>query len=252
MFERIREMLAQDTEAQKKRVISYIVDGYGNDTDSGIRREATAHTWEQYQRGEIDRDKAIERATRRALREIDKRTAGYVAQLDAAEAAPDIYSIDISVEWHKSRTWGHNPSVKAYGSISTYGSASGCGYDKESAAVAEALNSDPAIMKILYSIKENGLRDGQTSASAETCTGHDNRTICGYGAGYSVVPYFEGGVGVNCFWNILKKAGYTVKEHHGKTSDFYDVTLTEIKNKIDLSKYKEKKKQEETARTAAA
>jgi hypothetical protein len=37
----------------------------------------------------------------------------------------------------RSRTWGSNPNVQHYGI--TIGRASGCGYDKESAALADAL-----------------------------------------------------------------------------------------------------------------
>ena len=104
-----------------------------------------------------------------------------------------------------------------------YGTASGCGYDKESAAIAEAFNKCDSILKALYQLKENGLRAGKTDASKTACTGVDNRNICGYGSGYSVLPYFEGGVGASCFWSILKDCGYKTSGHHGKHSDFYSV-----------------------------
>lgn len=42
-----------------------------------------------------------------------------------------------NIIWVKSRTWGYNPNVK-WGN-QTVGKASGCGYDKESAALVEFL-----------------------------------------------------------------------------------------------------------------
>lgn len=44
----------------------------------------------------------------------------------------------VSIEWRKSRTWGHCPSVLDDRGEKLAG-ASGCGYDKESAALADAL-----------------------------------------------------------------------------------------------------------------
>ena len=41
------------------------------------------------------------------------------------------------IVWVRSRTWGSNPNVQHHGT--TIGRASGCGYDKESAALADAL-----------------------------------------------------------------------------------------------------------------
>ena len=43
----------------------------------------------------------------------------------------------ICIVWVRSRTWGSNPNVQHYGT--TIGRASGCGYNKESAALADAL-----------------------------------------------------------------------------------------------------------------
>lgn len=46
-----------------------------------------------------------------------------------------------SIIWKRSATWGHNPNVHFRGEI--VGKASGCGYDKESAALAEFLHFLP-------------------------------------------------------------------------------------------------------------
>lgn len=124
----------------------------------------------------------------------------------------------------RSRTWGNNPHAEARTNAGTFsGTASGCGYDKESTAIAEALNQCDSVLKVLYTLKENGLRAGLSDKSKTAACGRSNGDICGYGAGYGAIPYFEGGVGSSCFWSILKKCGFSTSCHHGKHSDFYSV-----------------------------
>lgn len=65
---------------------------------------------------------------------------------------------------------------------------------------------------------------GLSDESKTACTGVDNRNICGYGSGYGVIPYFEGGVGVGCFWDILKRGGYTTRCNYGKHENYYTVS----------------------------
>lgn len=238
MFELIKKQLENDTERRKAETRFFIANGYmesrvpehkeNADKDNGARKYCTPTRWEQYKAGKITREKFIEYTTRRMEKKMDANKEKQLNKLAAAEAAPDLEYILLNITWHHSRTWGNNPTAYARtNNGSTTGSASGCGYDKESAAVAEAFNNNPSIMKALYTIKENGLRAGLTSDSKMACTGHDNRNVCGYGAGYSVVPYFEGGVGVSCFWSILEKAGYKTRAQYGKTEDFYNVYKAE-------------------------
>lgn len=136
-------------------------------------------------------------------------------KLQNVENAGELDYINISIDWVRSSVGENNPRVEAYINGSSFnGHASGCNYDKESAAVARALNQSYRVLKVLYILKENGLKEGKTS----------NHDILGYGSGYGVLPAFEGGVGVNCFWQILEKAGYKVESHYGKRSDFYNIT----------------------------
>ena len=195
-----------------------------NDPDFGIKRYSTAHRWEQYKAGEITREKAIELAEKRAVNEIEKNRAGKIASLEAAANAPRISSASITVEWAKSRTWGANPTAKFLniGDGQTVGHASGYGYDKESAAIAEAMNDSPSALRVLYELGEAALNRGESPRSTSSCSGYHWGTCIGYGAGYSVLPYWEGGVGSSCFWRILEKAGYTVRHAgSGKMFDCY-------------------------------
>lgn len=70
----------------------------------------------------------------------------------------------------------------------------------------------PEIMRALYELKEK-----HPTAP--------HRDLFGYGSGYGILPYFEGGVGVSCFESILNKCGYTLTAcNSGKMFDYYQFT----------------------------
>ena len=232
MFENLTKAFLQDRETQRQRNEFFIIHGYceswskeqQTESDNGLKRYSTARRWEQYQNGEIDRAKACEFAIKRMNKEIEKEIEKKLAHLEAVANAPEIHYISVNVEYRRSSTWGYNPAVEVTtnGESGIFtGYASGCGYNKESAAVAEAFNKSLSILKVLYTLKEEALERGENDESRTACTGHDNRDIVGYGAGYSVIPYFEGGVGVNCFWSILKKAGFDTRCNYGKRENLY-------------------------------
>ena len=134
-----------------------------------------------------------------------------------------IKDITITVEWKNNKTWGANPNATAevrtttpdtsgtsYNSYNS-GSIGGCGYDKNSTAVARALNQSPALLRALYAIRENDLNKKL----------HD---ILGYGSGYFILPRFEGGVGVSCYPAIFEKIGMQWQHvSGGKMFDVYKV-----------------------------
>ena len=132
-------------------------------------------------------EKIIKKHTRRAK----KATAERLQKLKEVEAAELPQVINISVEWHRSAMWGYNPSatVEAW-HFRTQSTSSGCGYDKESVAVANALNANPGILKILYKY---------ANYAANFPYGVNVR------AG---LPSFAGGCGVGCYRLIFEKCGY--------------------------------------------
>jgi len=89
----------------------------------------------------------------RAKEHLEKFLPKYKKQwedrLEAADNAGKLVEINISVNWSRNHTWGMNPHAEAwvcfedpeYGTRSAYGEdrASGCGYDKRSAAMNGAL-----------------------------------------------------------------------------------------------------------------
>lgn len=238
LFKMLEKRIQEEHEKRINEKTFYIENGYfptwaeehRTNADTGLKAYSTETRWNQYQAGMISREKAVEIATKRACKGVEKDTAAKLAKLEIVANAPDLEYIAVSVEWVRSRTWGYNPHVEVITNTGTYtGTASGYGYDKESAAIADAFNKCDSILKVLYSLKESGLHAGKSDASKTACTGVNNTEICGYGAGYSVLPYFEGGVGSSCFWNILQKCGYKTSFHYGKHSSFYSIERSEEK-----------------------
>ena len=112
-----------------------------------------------------------------------------------AEGAADVKQFTVTVEWVKNRTWGYNPYATVYSySEVTKDHASGYGYDKESAAIAGAFNSNSEVMRILYKHLENG-------------------GVFPYGVTlWGGLVSFDGGCGVSTFYNIFDALGYEFKQ----------------------------------------
>ena len=152
---------------------------------------------------------AQEKMLRRLCRKNEAARADMLAKLQAAADAPALELLTVSVEWARSRTWGSNPTAtaKAYCDhtvLETVGHASGCGYDKESAASASALNTSPAVMRVLYDHAEKG---GSFAYSVHTFAG---------------IPSFVGGCGVSCFRSVFEGCGYAWQDvAHGRSFDSY-------------------------------
>ena len=157
---------------------------------------------------------AQEKMLRRFCRKNEAARADMLAKLQAAADAPALELLTVSVEWARSRTWGSNPTATAlaYGGHTvreTVGHASGCGYDKESAAIASALNTSPAVMRVLYDHAERG---GSFAYSVHTFAG---------------IPSFDGGCGVSCFLAVFEGCGYAWEDvAHGRSYDAYKLVPT--------------------------
>lgn len=127
-----------------------------------------------------------------------------------AKPMPD--SIRVDEEWKKSRTWGNCPTVEVWmGGEYGKGHASGCGYDKESAAAAMACNDILASVRIIATCAYIDMLESK--ATGETC-----KT---YGYNFNIYHLsFEGGVGYNCHKSIICRAGFDLTgEFHPKSAD---------------------------------
>ena len=143
-------------------------------------------------------EEAKKKMRARILRNYTRYRTSQLQKIEAAENAPDLEDLSVVVEWTKNRTWGMNPTATATVNHNrgedTTGRASGCGYDKRSAAIASALNDQPSVMRILY-------------AHAEQGKAFPNSVHV-----FAGVPYFEGGYGASCFRNVFEACGYEWKE----------------------------------------
>ena len=89
------------------------------------------------------------------LRNNEKKRAAALAWLERCNNAAPLDLVLIRVEWVKNRTWGNNPraAVSVYNTDGNAehlnGSASGCGYDKESAAIDHALTESIIFSRFL-------------------------------------------------------------------------------------------------------
>lgn len=178
-----------------------------NENDWFFRQSLTETRFNQYQNGDIDLNTARKYAMERNARKLEKRCNAAIEKLNAAENREKVYSIAISVDWKRSQMWGYNPNasctiVTENGCQSFYGSASGCGYDKLTAAIADALNQCNALMGVMYDCKERAMRKGYRDNAQ---TNSSNSDCIHYGAGYGALPYFEGGVGMSSLMGVLEK-----------------------------------------------
>lgn len=216
MFENLKSLLIKETNSRKADIRQYIETGFDYNHDAGLHRYSTAAKWEAYQAGKLPREKAVEIAVQRAWREIEKAHKADLESLESAAAVPDAETVSIRVDWKKNRTWGYNPTATVIiNQANRYtGTASGCGYDKRTAAIADALNESAVIRRMLYKAKEKALADGKPD---------NNRACIAYGAGYGALPYFEGGVGMSSMESVFNACGLKLKNFSqpDKGADFY-------------------------------
>lgn len=182
-----------------------------------IKRDAPTNS-KKYEKLTSDNEK-ISFIIEREKKDLEKRMDKDLAQLTTIWSKnQQIEKIVVSVEWKKSNVWGSNPSASAKvyyndGSANIYesGSVGGCGYDKESTAIAKALNQSNALIKLLCIVKEEA-------------ADKKNHEVFGYGSGYRMIPQFEGGVGVSCYYSIFEKIGFKMnKTAAGKTFDVWTI-----------------------------
>lgn len=168
----------------------------------------------QLQSGEITREKAVEIASKKVIKEYKKKLAKTLEKINAITEAGDFNGCTLTVEWAKGSIGANQAKATLSGCGYIEGSKTGgCGYDKESTACAEVLNQCLPLMKLLYNY-----RNEHTEGT--------NREVFGYGSGHSFLPYFEGGVGTSTYHNILEKIGYKFKcVASGKTFDVYEIEV---------------------------
>lgn len=212
-MEKLTKQVKKENEKELKKAISNL---------NKAKKEDFTNSWyyseklTKRQKEKLTKSEQKEILKNKITEDYEKRLIKNLKRIDTIKNANDnIELITINVDWVKNPTWGYNPHATIYtnNGDTTEGKASGCGYDKESAAIAEALNKNNDILKILYTAKNKKM----------TLKNTNNHDLLGYGSGYGVLPYFEGGVGVSSLLNIFRKLGYNIQEHHTNKSDFYTI-----------------------------
>ena len=217
-MEKLKKLVEKENKKELKKAISNLNKAKKEDFTKlwYYSEKLTKRQKEKLENKKITVKEVKETLKNKIIKEYQKRTEKELQRIETIKNASDnIQSITISVDWVKNPTWGYNPHATIYtnNGNTTEGSASGCGYDKESAAIAEALNKNNDILKLLYTFKNKKMTAKKTN----------NHDILGYGSGYGVLPYFEGGVGVSSLLNIFRELGYKITEHHTNKNDFYTI-----------------------------
>lgn len=220
-MEKLTKQVKKENEKELKKAISNL---------NKAKKEDFINLWyyseklTKRQKEKLTKSEQKEIIKNKIIEDYKKRLNKNMKKIETIKNANNnIETITVNVEWVKNPTWGYNPHATIYtnnGDI-TEGKASGCGYDKESTAIAGALNKNNDILKLLYTAKNKKMTLKKTN----------NRDLLGYGSGYGVLPYFEGGVGVSSLLNIFRKLGYNIQEHHTNKSDFYTITKNKSKGK---------------------
>ena len=167
----------------------------------------------QLKNNELSEEKAIDIIIKKATKKYAENLQKKIDKINDISEAENFKNATLTVEWTKSKMWGNNPQCELIGNNRRYVSSriGGCGYDKESTATSEALNQFKSILNLMYMLKNDNIDK-------------NNHELFGYGSGYGILPYFEGGVGISTMYDICKSIGLEFKTvSSGKTFDVYEI-----------------------------
>ena len=211
VYEKLRKEVIAENEKYCKNMLDAI-----EKREEVLQRESTPTRWNQYQTKRITRPELVEYTNKRIKKKYEKMLQSDLELLEQIEKAEMPKAITVYVNWVKNSYWGNNPHAEITDDKKRYfGSASGCGYDKRTAAIAEAANQSYSILKVLCDKKELELQKGETGT---------NHNIIGYGSGYFAIPKLEGGVGIESFRRIFENCGYKWSDYSGEKYDMYIIT----------------------------
>lgn len=185
----------------------------------------------------------IEQKTKKYIeKKAEKELNQKLEQIRKIEEAEDFnQDLVITIEWKKSRMWGSNP--RAYTNFGFEGeSIGGCGYCKKSTATAQAFNSFEPILKLMYAKKNEELKvfnsnpkkiyKNQNGSEFYGRSQHNiNYELFSYGSSSNILPYFEGGVGVESHERICEALG--LQFSHVTDTNNTDVYIISKKGEVD-------------------
>lgn len=218
-MEKLKKLVEKENKKQIKEALQNLKNASTEDITNlwYYKNKLTNKQIKKYIDNELTDKEIKELLKKKIIKEYEKRKNKELKRIETiAQANETITNINISINWVRNSTWGYNPHATITTNLGTIteGKVSGCGYDKESAAIAEALDKNNDILKLLYIAKNKKM----------TFKNNNNHDLLGYGSGYGALPYFEGGVGASSLMDIFKNLGYNVREYHTDKSDFYTIT----------------------------
>ena len=148
----------------------------------------------------------IKKATKQNKKLMDEK----IQRVEIAKSNEPVKWGKIDIYTNYSRYWGYSPKGEYKNGFfyKAFGAVGGCGYDKNSTLSADMLNSDNNFKSYFYNFIEKK---------------HINKKNILKKLGYGVtmsrgIPYFEGGVGLECHIKILKNLGFNVTVNYNKVS----------------------------------
>ena len=203
MFINLKNSLVSKNNEEVKRQLENIE----NENMNTLNFYTTNLRQEQYKEGKISMDKFKACAKTKMLKETKKQLDKELKELEKVENNHKIFDnlyIQIS---SKKTNMGYQFKATLSDSFETIEGryTGGWGYDKLSSAISEVLNEYLPLKELLYNHKEKYLFENKLLQA-------DNRKIFGYGSGYGILPYFEGGVGVSSYYKIFDSIGLEFKQ----------------------------------------
>lgn len=179
------------------------------------RKKMTNSIIDKIENDKVMIKKAKELVKNRLCKVYNKRLAELLAALNKYEII-DVDSCkwgECAIDWNKNRTWGNCPagSYKNGHDYNEFRAVTGCGFDKLSSLTANMFNQDDYLIAFIIDyIEKNDI----TSDNISNKLGYGIRI-----SSATCLPYFEGGVGVECHKRILEKLGFNVVHYETKKAD---------------------------------
>lgn len=161
---------------------------------------------------EVKQRRAADREKKAAERKERRLKSKYRSMAEAHKAQKHVRSVQMNIEWYRSRTWGYCPRMHAWatyidGTVERrdYSGVTGCGYDKESTIIANLFND-----VLAYKLYQDRPRESKPYG------------VCYYEMFEHELGYYDGGIGVASYYDIAKYiGGELVRVASGKAFDCY-------------------------------
>lgn len=203
MFINLRNaLISENNENVRSRI-----EGINEGNENLLYRYTTELRKKQFKDGKIDMEKYKKCAITKMQREFKKSLDKKIKEVEKVENNHKIFdNLYIQISSKKTNLGYQFKATVTDGFERIEGRyTGGWGYDKLSSAIAEVLNEYLPLKELLYNYKEKYLFENKLLQA-------DNHEIFGYGSGYGILPYFEGGVGVSSYYKIFDSIGLELKQ----------------------------------------